>query len=124
MPRLDKFIQDILENTPHEGQFDKMKTFKEVKSNLKEAVATKTHLQYIRAKTAGNNHFEARRYIADQILRDSKLAMAYKSLEVIHDTYGRIIGNDAVQIRQRLEKMLMSDLKRKVSNWDEVHSAL
>ena len=49
---------------------------------------------------------------------------AYKALEVIHDTYGRIIGNDAVQIRQRLEKMLMSDLKRKVSNWDEIHSAL
>jgi len=81
MPRLDKFLQDILENTPHEGQFDDMKTFKEVKSNLKEAVASKTNLQYIRAKTAGNNHFEARRYIADQILRDSKLAMAYKALE-------------------------------------------
>ena len=124
MPRLDKFLEDILENTPHEGQFDDMKTFKEVKSNLKEAVASKTNLQYIRAKTAGNNHFEARRYIADQILRDNKLAMAYKALETIHDSYGRFVGNAAVQIRQRLEKMLMADLKRKVSNWDEVHSAL
>jgi len=122
MPR--SFIDDLLHNTPNSDMFKGMKTFKQVKNNLQEAVATKTHLQYIRAKTAGNNHFEARRYIADQILRDSKLAMAYKSLEVIHDTYGRIIGNDAVQIRQRLEKMLMSDLKRKVSNWDEVHSAL
>ena len=84
----------------------------------------KTNLQYIRAKTAGNNHFEARRYIADQILRDNKLAMAYKALETIHDSYGRFVGNDAVQIRQRLEKMLMADLKRKVSNWDEVYSAL
>ena len=50
--------------------------------------------------------------------------MAYKALETIHDSYGRFVGNDAVQIRQRLEKMLMADLKRKVSNWDEVHSAL
>jgi len=122
MPR--SFIDDLLHNTPNSDMFKGMKTFKQVKNNLQEAVATKTHLQYIRAKTAGNNHFEARRYIADQILRDKKLADAYKALEVIHDTYGRIIGNDAVQIRQRLEKMLMSDLKRKVSNWDEVHSAL
>jgi hypothetical protein len=122
MPR--SFIDDLLHNTPNSDMFKGMKTFKQVKNNLQEAVATKTHLQYIRAKTAGNNHFEARRYIADQILRDKKLADAYKALEVIHDTYGRIIGNDAVQIRQRLEKMLMSDLKRKVSNWDEIHSAL
>tara|TARA_R110001592_G_scaffold61640_12_gene188112 strand:+ start:6864 stop:7232 length:369 start_codon:yes stop_codon:yes gene_type:complete len=122
MPR--SFIDDLLHNTPNSDMFKGMKTFKEVKNNLQEAVATKTNLQYIRAKTAGNNHFEARRYIADQILRDKKLADAYKALEVIHDTYGRIIGNDAVQIRQRLEKMLMSDLKRKVSNWDEIHSAL
>ena len=122
MPR--SFIDDLLHNTPNSDMFKGMKTFKQVKNNLQEAVATKTHLQYIRAKTAGNNHFEARRYIADQILRDKKLADAYKALEVIQDTYGRIIGNDAVQIRQRLEKMLMSDLKRKVSNWDEIHSAL
>jgi hypothetical protein len=122
MPR--SFIDDLLHNTPNSDMFKGMKTFKQVKNNLQEAVATKTHLQYIRAKTAGNNHFEARRYIADQILRDKKLADAYKALEVIHDTYGRIIGNDAVQLRQRLEKMLMSDLKRKVSNWDEIHSAL
>jgi len=122
MPR--SFIDDLLHNTPNSDMFKGMKTFKQVKNNLQEAVATKTHLQYIRAKTAGNNHFEARRYIADQILRDKKLADTYKALEVIHDTYGRIIGNDAVQIRQRLEKMLMSDLKRKVSNWDEIHSAL
>ena len=122
MPR--SFIDDLLHNTPNSDMFKGMKTFKQVKNNLQEAVATKTHLQYIRAKTAGNNHFEARRYIAVQILGDKKLADAYKALEVIHETYGRIIGNDAVQIRQRLEKMLMSDLKRKVSNWDEIHSAL
>ena len=100
------------------------KTLKEMRLDLQEAEAGKTELQYIRAKTASNNHFEARRYIADRILKDKKLADAYKSLEMIHDTYGSMIGNDAIQLRQRLEKMLMSDLKRKVKNWDAVYSAL
>jgi len=100
------------------------KTLKEFKQNLKEANASQTDLQYIRAKTAGNNHFEARRYIADKILKDKKLADAYKSLEMIHDTYGRYIGNDAITLRQRLEKMMIDDLKKKIQNWDAVYSAL
>ena len=100
------------------------KTLKEMRMDLQEAEANKTDLQYIRAKTARNDHFETRRYIADKILKDRKLADAYKSLEIIHDTYGSIIGNDAITIRQRLEKTLMNDLKRKIKNWDAIHSAL
>ena len=100
------------------------KTLKEFRQHLQEAVASKTDLQYIRAKTANNNHFEARRYIADRILRDRKLADAYKSLEMIHDTYGREIGNDAITLRQRLEKMMINNLKKKIQNWDAVYSAL
>ena len=85
------------------------RTLKEVRENLLEAAeATKTNLQYIRAKTAKNDHFETRRYIAAEILRDKKLADAY----------------NAITIRQRLEKMMMADLKRKIKNWDEVYSAL
>ena len=100
------------------------KTLKEMRMDLQEAEANKTDLQYIRAKTARNDHFETRRYIADKILKDRKLADAYKSLEIIHDTYGSIIGNDAITIRQRLEKTLMNDLKRKIKNWDAIYSAL
>jgi hypothetical protein len=72
------------------------KTLKEFRQNLQEAEASKSDLQYIKAKTANNSHFEARRYIADRILKDKKLADAYKSLEMIHDTYGSLIGNDAI----------------------------
>ena len=100
------------------------KTLKEFRIDLQEAEASKSDLQYIRAKTASNNHFEARRYIADRILKDRKLADAYKSLEMIHDTYGSLIGNDAITIRQRLEKMMVNDLKKKIQNWDAVYSAL
>ena len=100
------------------------KTLKEFRIDLQEAEASKSDLQYIRAKTANNSHFEARRYIADKILKDKKLADAYKSLEMIHNTYGSIIGNDAITLRQRLEKMMVNDLKKKIQNWDAVYSAL
>ena len=40
MPR--SFIDDLLHNTPNSDMFKGMKTFKEVKNNLQEAVATKT----------------------------------------------------------------------------------
>ena len=60
----------------------------------------------------------------NRILKDKKLADAYSSLQKIHDTYARVIGNDAIQIRQRLEKSMMADLKRKVKNWDDIYSAL
>ena len=100
------------------------KKFFEVRKELSEAVASKTDLQYIKAKTAYNNHFEARRYIADKILRDKKLANTYKALEVIHDTYGRLINNDAIMLRQKLERMMIDELKKKVTNWDAVYSAL
>ena len=101
------------------------KTLKEMRIHLlQEQEASKTELQYIRAKTASNNHFEARRYIAKEILRDTNLAAAYTSLEMIHDRYARVIGNDAITIRQRLERMMMADLKRKVKNWDDIYSAL
>ena len=100
------------------------KTLKEFRQNLQEAEASKSDLQYIRAKTANNSHFEARRYIADRILKDRKLADAYKSLEMIHVTYGRYIGSDAITLRQRLEKMMVNDLKKKIQNWDAVYSAL
>ena len=98
--------------------------FKKGDYGLNEAKASPTNLQYLRAKQANNQHFEVRRYIADKILNDRKLADAYKSLETIHDTYGRHIGNDAIQLRQRLENMLKQDVKKKVINWDQVWSTL
>ncbi len=101
------------------------KTLKEVRNSfLKEAVASESDLQYIRAKTHHNNHFEARIYVASKILKDRKLTKAYESLAFVHDNYARVIGNDAVTIRQRLEKMLMTQLKSKIKNWDNVYSAL
>ena len=98
--------------------------FKKGDYGLLEAKASDTHLQYLRAKTARNDHFETRRYIADKILGDKKLADAYSSLEKLHNDFGRLIGNDAITIRQRLETTLKAQLKKKVINWDNVWSSI
>ena len=100
------------------------KQFKKGDYGLIEAKASETHLQYLRAKTARNDHFETRRYIADKILGDKKLADAYSSLEKLHNDFGRVIGNDAITIRQRLETTLKAQLRKKVINWDNVWSSL
>jgi len=100
------------------------KSLKEFRTHLHEASASKTNLQYLRAKTARNDHFETRRYIASEILRDRKLADAYKALETVHNDFASVIGNDAITIRQRLETTLKTQLKRKVINWDNVWSSL
>ena len=71
-----------------------------------------------------NDHFETRRYIADKILGDKKLADAYSALEKLHNDFGRLIGNDAITIRQRLETTLKAQLKKKVINWDNVWSSI
>ena len=100
------------------------KTLKELRTQLQEATASKTNLQYIRAKTAKNDHFETRIYIAAEILKDKKLADTYSALEVVHDNYASVVGNDAIALRQKLERELQKQLKQKVSNWDEVWSDL
>jgi len=100
-----------------------MKTLKEIRLGLlTEATASKTDLQFIRAKTAINDHFATRIYIADRILGDKDLTNAYKSLEYLHKK--RYVGDDAVILRQKLEKSLQTILKNKVSNWDEIWSEL
>ena len=100
------------------------KTLKEMRLDLQEQEASTSDLQYIRAKTNYNDHFEARRYIADKLLSDKDLANAYKSLETIHTKFNSYVGNDAVMLRQKLERNLQTKLKQKVSNWDDVWGAL
>jgi hypothetical protein len=88
-----------------------MKTLKEVRLGLlAEATASKTDLQYIRAKTARNDHFATRIYIADRILGDKDLANAYKSLEYLHNK--RYVGDDAVILKTKIRKIFTDNIKK------------
>ena len=80
---MEEFLKDLSDNTPHEEQFGgekKMsKSFRQFKKGdygLREdpSRSSTTHLQYLRSKQNSNQHFEVRRYIADKILNDRKLA--------------------------------------------------
>ena len=100
------------------------KTLKEFKQEINEAVASKQDIQYIEAKTDANQHFEARRYIADRILKDKQLADFYKSLDYVHTKFYSAHKGDTVQLRQRIEKTMYDMVKRKVSNWSDILGAL
>jgi hypothetical protein len=100
------------------------KTLKEFKQELNEAVASKQDIQYVAAKTDRNEHFEARRYIADKILNDKKLADFYKSLEYVHDKFYSSHSGQTVMLRQRIEKDFYAMIKRKITNWSDILGAL
>ena len=69
-------------------------------------------LDHIRLMTKRNDHFGARIYVAQQ-MRDGELADIYLTLETIHRKYGSYVGNNAVQTRDKLEKVLYSKINGK-----------
>ena len=69
-------------------------------------------LDTIKQMTQRNDHFGARIYIAQQ-MRDRELEDIYQSLETIHRKYGSYVGNNAVQTRDKLEKVLYSKINGK-----------
>jgi len=66
----------------------------------------------VAAYTRSNDHFGARIYVAQQ-MRDRELEDIYQSLETIHRKYGSYVGNNAVQTRDKLEKVLYSKINGK-----------
>ena len=61
--------------------------------------------------TDRNDHFGARFELA-RLMKDKQLMGFYDSLEKMHTTLPRgVIGNDAINIRQRLERLLRDRLK-------------
>ena len=69
-------------------------------------------LDTIKQMTNRNDHFGARIYVAQQ-MRDRELEDIYQSLETIHRKYGSYVGNNAVQTRDKLEKVLYSKINGK-----------
>ena len=63
----------------------------------------------VKAYTRSNDHFGARIYIAQQ-MRDREMEDIYQGLEIMHRKYGSYVGNSAVQVRDKLEKVLYSKI--------------
>ena len=82
----------------------------EGEKELTEAVSD-AYVKQIARMTDRNDHFGARFELA-RIMKDKQLMGFYDSLEKMHTTLPRgVIGNDAINIRQRLERLLRDRLK-------------
>ena len=67
----------------------------------------------VKAYTRSNDHFGARIYVAQQ-MRDKDMESIYQGLETMHRKYGNIVGNNAVQFRDKIEKLLYGKI---VGKW-------
>ena len=67
--------------------------------------------------TDRNNHFGVRIELA-RIAGDKELMRYYDSLEKMHNKLGGVIGNSAIEVRQKLESVLKNRLQRKFNDKD------
>ena len=87
--------------------------WKKEEVELTEAVSD-AYVKQIARMTDRNDHFGARFELA-RLMKDKQLMGFYDSLEKMHTTLPRgVIGNDAITIRQRLERLLRDRLKSKL----------
>jgi len=71
----------------------------------------------IKRMTDRNNHFGVRIELA-RIAGDKELMQHYASLEKMHNKLGGVIGNSAIEVRQKLESVLKNRLQRKFNDSD------
>ena len=71
----------------------------------------------IKRMTDRNNHFGVRIELA-RIAGDKELMQHYASLEKMHSKLGGVIGNSALEVRQKLEPVLKNRLQRKFNDSD------
>ena len=67
----------------------------------------------VKAYTRSNDHFGARIYVAQQ-MRDRDMETIYQGLELLQRKYGSYVGNNAVQTRDKIEKLLYGKI---VGKW-------
>ena len=92
---------------------DSEKSKKKEEVEITEAVSD-AYVKQIARMTDRNDHFGARFELA-RLMKDKQLMGFYDSLEKMHTTLPRgVIGNDAITIRQRLERLLRDRLKSKL----------
>ena len=86
--------------------------WKKEEVELTEAVSDR-QVAKIKRMTSNNDHFGARFELA-RLMNDKQLMGFYDSLEKMHRTLPpNIIGNDAIKLRGRLERVLRDRLKSK-----------
>ena len=115
----DKRISDALKKMQKQDEKQKKKDKKNGRRNeevVTEAVSAAL-VNQIKRMTDRNNHFGVRIELA-RIAGDKELMQHYASLEKMHNKLGGIIGNSALEVRQKLESVLKNRLQRKFNDSD------
>ena len=95
---------------------DSEKSKKKEEVEITEAVSA-VQVNQISRMTDRNDHFGARIELA-RIAGDKELMRYYDSLEKMHKKLGSVIGNSAIEVRQKLEAVLKSQLQRRFGDKD------
>ena len=117
----EKTIGDVIKGLKkavksHQGQVKSLT--KDIKDEVEITEAVSAALvNQIKRMTDRNNHFGVRIELA-RIAGDKELMQHYASLEKMHNKLGGVIGNSALEVRQKLEPVLKNRLQRKFNDKD------
>ena len=117
----EKSIGDVIKGLKkavksHQGQVKSLTKDIQDEVEVTEAVSAAL-VNQISRMTDRNNHFGVRIELA-RIAGDKELMQHYASLEKMHNKLGGIIGNSALEVRQKLESVLKNRLQRKFNDSD------
>ncbi len=76
------------------------------------------HLDKIHKFTQRNNHGEARVFLS-QMLQNDKLYRFYNAMAILNDIFGGD-GPEQSKLKQKMEKVLYKDIKKKYANSAEI----
>ena len=76
------------------------------------------HLDKIHKFTQRNNHGEARIFLS-QMLQNNKLYRFYNAMATLNDIFGGD-GPEQTKLKQKMEKVLYKDIKKKYANSAEI----
>ena len=77
------------------------------------------YLDKIHKFTQNNNHTQARIFISSQLLRDKRLLKFYNAMKDLNDIFGGD-GPEQSKLKQKMEKVLYQDIKKKYANSAEI----
>tara|TARA_B100001109_G_C18477672_1_gene296457 strand:- start:191 stop:481 length:291 start_codon:yes stop_codon:yes gene_type:complete len=77
-------------------------------------------IDYIAKMTDTNNHNQARLHLA-QVMKNRQLEKAYQAIITLHLMFNQM--NEMMKARQKLDKMLFQQAKRKYSNFKDIYGS-
>jgi|TARA_B100000085_G_scaffold102325_1_gene93130 hypothetical protein len=88
--------------------------------NVNESMLPQKDIDYIAKMTDYNNHNQARLHLA-QVMKNRHLEKAYQAIITLHIMFNQM--NELMKARQKLDKMLFTQAKRKYKNFKDIYAS-